>query len=69
MVIQKHECDYRAPSTTEFIAEAVLPEEWPNFVAQLRERGRARLKLPVRITCEGREVFTANALYAAFKED
>ncbi|MBO3276414.1 YiiD C-terminal domain-containing protein [Pseudomonas schmalbachii] len=68
LVIQHYECDYRAPAAAEFVAEAVLPAEWPAFVEQLRTRKRARLKLPVSLTCEGREVLTASAMYAARME-
>ncbi|MCY1299447.1 putative thioesterase domain protein [compost metagenome] len=68
LVIQRYECDYLAPAAAEFVAEACLPEDWPGFVARLRQGRRARLRLPVRLTCEDREVLTANASYVAIPE-
>jgi thioesterase domain-containing protein len=65
LVIQHFECDYLAPSAAEFVAEAALPDTWPAFVEQLCTRKRSRLTLPVRLSCEGREVLVASAVYAA----
>ncbi|AYC35115.1 hypothetical protein D3880_16140 [Pseudomonas cavernae] len=68
LVIQHFECDYLAPAAAEFAAEAVLPEDWPGFLEQLRKRGRARLNLPVRLSCAGQDVLTAHARYVAIQE-
>ncbi|WP_027896389.1 YiiD C-terminal domain-containing protein [Zestomonas thermotolerans] len=65
LVIQHYQCDYRAPAAAEFVAEAELPADWPAFLERLRARGRARLTLPLRLYCEGREVLGAEAVYVA----
>ncbi|CAD5107368.1 YiiD C-terminal domain-containing protein [Zestomonas carbonaria] len=69
LVIQHYQCDFRAPAAAEFVAEAVLPDDWPAFVERLRARRRARLELSVCLSCEGREVLTAEAVYVARLED
>ncbi|SER02026.1 aconitase [Solimonas aquatica] len=65
LVIQHYDCDYLAPGTATFFAEAQLPEDWPRFIEQLRAGRRSRLDVAVRLTCEDREILTARARYAA----
>lgn len=68
LVIQHFACDYRAPAAAEFSAEAVLPEDWPQFVEQLRSRRRARLNLAIQLSCAGQQVLSAQARYVAMLE-
>lgn len=65
LVIQHYDCDYLAPGTATFAAEAQLPEDWNRFIEQLRAGRRSRLDVAVRLTCEDREILTARARYAA----
>ena len=65
LVIQHYDCDYLAPADREFVAEAHLPDDWPRFIAALREKGRARCEVQVQLSCDERVVLTAKARYAA----
>lgn len=65
LVIQQFRADYLAPATGRFTASAQLPEHWPEFIARLRSRGRARLALDIVLACDDREVLRAHASYAA----
>lgn len=65
LVIQHFDADYRAPATAAFSAEAVLPEQWPEFLQTLQTRGRARLDLQIGLSCDDRPVLNARAVYAA----
>lgn len=65
LVVQRFEADFSAPATGVFRAHAALPEEWPGLVDTLRTRRRARLRLPVVVSCDDRQVFAALASYAA----
>ncbi|MBM7060577.1 YiiD C-terminal domain-containing protein [Pseudomonas sp. UL073] len=68
LVIQHFDCNYRAPAAAEFYADTRLPEDWPAFLEQLRNRGRARLNLPVQLSCAEQPVLTAHARYVAILE-
>ncbi|UVE18893.1 thioesterase domain-containing protein [Pseudomonas sp. LS44] len=68
LVIQHFACDYRAPAAAEFVAAARLPEDWPAFLDTLRNRGRARLNLPIQLSCTDQPVLTAHARYVAILE-
>lgn len=65
LVIQHYDCDYLAPGTQTFRADARLPEDWPRFIEQLRGGRRSRLDVAVQLECEGREILKARARYAA----
>ncbi len=65
LVIQHFDADYRAPAAAEFSAESELPEQWPDFLQTLQKRGRARLDLAIRLSCDDRQVLHARAVYAA----
>lgn len=65
LVIQHYDCDYLLPADREFVAEARLPDDWPQFVETLRTRRRARCDVAVQLSCDDRVVLTAKARYAA----
>ena len=65
LVVQRFEADFKAPAQGRFHAQAALPEDWPAFLTSLRTRQRARLRVPITVSCDDRPVFAATASYAA----
>lgn len=56
LVIQRSECDYERPVDGDFTAASRLPREaWPDFVAVLKRRGRARITVRTEIRAAGGE--------------
>lgn len=55
VLIQRHSIDYLTPITGAFSARAVLaePQRWDAFVTAMKRRGRARVRVEVRIEAAG----------------
>jgi thioesterase domain-containing protein len=51
VLIQRHSIDYLTPITGAFSASALLeePQRWDAFITALKRRGRARVRVEVRI--------------------
>ena len=66
VVVQKSECEFLEPVTAEFISASSLPaEEWTQFLATLRKRGRARITIFSALRSAGREVVRHSGTFVA----
>jgi thioesterase domain-containing protein len=66
-VIHESSMRYDAPIQGSFtaICEAPAPEAWARFTRTLARRGRARVRLAVRVECEGRVAARGEGAYVA----
>jgi thioesterase domain-containing protein len=64
VVIQRSEMDFEKPIVADFLARCAVGDAaaWERFVAMLRRKGRARIRLASTLTCNGE-------LVAAFAGD
>lgn len=55
LVIQRNSMDYESPMADDFTAEARLVDEavWNKFTRTLERKGRARIQVVSRVTCQG----------------
>jgi len=70
VVVQKSECEFLEPVAEEFFSAGSLPaEEWTQFLATLRKRGRARITIHSRLRSAGREVVRHSGTFVAIGGD
>jgi thioesterase domain-containing protein len=69
-VIHETSIRYDAPIESAFTAacEAPEPEAWERFLHTLRRRGRARIRVTIRVESGGRVAATAEGAYVALAE-
>ena len=69
-VIHETSIRYDAPIESAFTAacEAPEPDAWIRFAGTLRRRGKARIRVTIRVECGGRVAATAEGAYVALAE-